>query len=115
MAYDQALAARIRAFLAETPLLTERKMFGGIGWMVGGHMAAGAHKDGKLMIRCAKADHPDWVSLPGALPMEQRGRAMSGWILVEPSAVADEEGLAAWLERGRGYAAGLPPKGKRPS
>lgn len=111
MAHDEALAARIRAFLSDTPRLTERKMFGGIGWMIGGHMAAGAHNDGRLMIRCAKADWTHWVEDPGAAPMVQRGRAMSGWILVQASSVALEDDLASWLERGRNYAAGLPPKG----
>ncbi len=110
MAYDKALAARIRTFFAGTPSLTEKKMFGGIGWMIGGHLAAGAHNDGTLMIRCAKADYDDWVQEPGAGPMVQRGRAMTGWILVEVGTVIADEALNAWLERGHGYAAGLPPK-----
>ncbi len=110
MPYDEQLAARIRTFFTDTSGLTEKKMFGGIGWMIGGHLAAGAHKDGTLMIRCAKDDWADWVEAPGAGPMVQRGRSMSGWILVQADSVATRDALESWLERGRAYAAGLPPK-----
>ncbi len=110
MPYDEVLAERVRSFYADTTGLTERKMFGGIGWMIGGHMAAGAHKDGRLMIRCAKDDWQDWVEDEGAGGMMRGGRAMSGWILIDAATVADEQGLELWLERGRGYASALPPK-----
>lgn len=113
MAYDEVMAERIRSFLAGTDLLTEKKMFGGIGWMVGGHMAAGAHSDGKLMIRCAKDDFVDYISEPGAGGMKRGSTLMTGWVLVEADAVADDAGLELWVGRGRDYAASLPPKPKK--
>lgn len=113
MPYDPQLAARIRALLADVPLLTEKKMFGGIGWMVGGHMATGAHMDGRLMIRCAKDDFVDYLSESGADGMKRGESYMSGWVLIDPEAVADDAGLERWVGRGRDYAASLPPKKKK--
>ena len=56
MAFDPQLADRVRSLLADADALTEKRMFGGIGWMIGGNMAAGAHNDGRLMIRCSTED-----------------------------------------------------------
>ncbi len=111
MAYDEALAERIRTFLEDTPGLVERKMFGGIGWMIGGHMAAGAHSDGKLMIRSSKEDFPTFIAEhPGVNGMKRGDTVMTGWILIEPEVVHDETAFVHWVGRGRDYAAGLPPK-----
>lgn len=112
MAYDPDLAARIRASLAGAPNLVEKAMFGGIGWTICAHMAAGAHNDGKLMIRCAKEDFEGLLAEPGAGGLMRGGKAMSGWILVEADAVADDDALDRWVGRGRDHAASLPPKRK---
>ena len=110
MAYDEVLADQIRTALADTPGLTEKKMFGGIGWMVGGHMAAGAHSDGRLMIRCAKADFESLTSEPGASPMMRGGKPLSGWVLVDAEVLDHGDAFARWIERGRAYAQSMPPK-----
>lgn len=112
MAYDEGLAERVRAHLAHLPGFTEKKMFGGIGFMLGGHLAAGAHNDARLMIRCSKDDHARFRAEPGCGGMERGGKEMAGWLLIDPDAVADDDELAKWVGRGRDYAGGLPPKKK---
>ena len=113
MPYDPKMAAQIRDLMAGTSGLVEQKMFGGIGWTVNGNMATGAHNDGQLMIRCAKEDFIDFLELPGANGMMRGGKAMTGWVLVEAATVADPSALAAWVDRGKTYAASLPPKKKK--
>ena len=110
MAYDTALAERIRDLLVGTPGLVEKKMFGGIGWTIYGHMATGCHNDGRLMIRCAKADFQDLLGEPGAGGMMRGGKPLTGWVLVDLDAVESDAALKVWVERGRDYASGLPPK-----
>ena len=112
MAYDEALADRLRDHLDDHPLFTEKKMFGGIGFMIGGHMAAGVHNDGRLMVRCSKADFDGLRAEPHGGCMERGGKPMSGWLLIDPGGFADDEGLAKWANVGRDYAGGLPPKKK---
>lgn len=114
MPYDPDLAARIRDHLQGTPLLVEKKMFGGIGWTIGGHMAAGAHNDGKLMIRCGKEDFVDFISEPGAGGMKRGTALLTGWVLVDSGSVADDGALHRWLDRGCAHAGGLPPKPPKP-
>ena len=110
MPYDNAMADRIRDLLADTPGLVEQKMFGGIGWTIGGHMAVGCHSDGKLMVRCSKDDFPAFMDADGADAMRRGGKPMSGWILVEPETVLSEDGMALWVGRGRDHATSMPPK-----
>ena len=110
MPYDPVLADRIRTLLAGTPGLVEKKMFGGIGWTIGGHMACGAHNDLRLMIRCSKEDFPIFLEEPGADAMRRGETAVTGWVLVDADAVAKDEDLARWVDRGREHAASLPPK-----
>ena len=85
-------------------------MFGGIGWMVNGNMAAGAHSDGRLMIRCSREDWEGFVSQPGAGAMLRGGKGMVGWVLVDPDAILDDQALGMWVARGRAFAESLPPK-----
>lgn len=113
MPYDPAMAEKIRSFLQGTEGLTERKMFGGIGFMIGGNMAAGAHSDGRLMVRCGPADYDDYTGEAGAQGLVQGGRTMTGWVLVDADAVADEAALQRWVTRGRDHAASLPVKKKK--
>jgi TfoX/Sxy family transcriptional regulator of competence genes len=108
MAYDPQLADRVRSLLADADALTEKKMFGGIGWTIGGTMAAGAHNDGRLMIRCSKEDFEQLLSEPGADGMKKGTRNLTGWLLIDSNAVADNRSLSRWVARGRAYAESLP-------
>ncbi len=110
MAYDEQLAARIRAALEGTDGLVEKKMFGGIGWTIHGNMATGAHNDGNMIIRCAKDQFEEIIARDGADAMRRGETKMTGWVVVDASAVADESSLQEWVEIGRAYAESLPPK-----
>lgn len=110
MAYDESLADRIRTLLEGAPLLTERKMFGGLGFMVGGNMAVAASSQGGILVRVDPEEGERLIATTAAHPMEMRGREMSGWLRVDGSDVATDEALAAWVERGASYAGSLPVK-----
>ncbi len=110
MAYDEGLAQRIREQIEGTPNLAEKKMFGGLGFMVGGHMAVSAYKGGDLMIHCGKEESAAYIREPGARPMERGGKAMKGWVIVSADAVEEDADLAKWVCRGRDYAMAQPPK-----
>jgi len=113
--YDERLAERLRAVLEGQQGLTEQRMFGGLAFMVGGHLAVGAGSSGDLIVRVAHDDVAGFLADAGVRPMEMRGRPMSGWLLVSRDAVATDEDLEAWVARGVSYAASLPPKpGKAP-
>lgn len=105
MPYDAALAARLRALLEGEPGFSEKKMFGGVGFMLHGHMAAGVMADGRILIRCAPSDTPRFSAEPGCSAMERGGKPMAGWLLVDP-----DRDLSAWAARGVAYARSLPPK-----
>jgi TfoX/Sxy family transcriptional regulator of competence genes len=110
VAYDEALADRIRELLAPREAVTERKMFGGIGFMVGGNMACGVSSSSELIVRLDPEDYDDGVAEPGARPFDMTGRPMKGWILVDPEVIASDEDLAGWVDAGADFAASLPPK-----
>ena len=110
MAYDEALAARIRQYTAGVPV-EEKKMFGGLAFLLGGHMAVAASGQGGLMVRVEPSETATLLKEPGAAPFEMGGRgAMAGWLRVSADAVADEEDLTRWVERGLSYAGSLPAK-----
>jgi TfoX/Sxy family transcriptional regulator of competence genes len=110
MAYDEALAGRIRALTEGEPVV-EKKMFGGLAFLVGGHMAVAASGQGGLLVRVEPAHTEALLHEPGAAPMEMGGRgAMAGWLRVDAEAVVDDEALAVWVQRGLDYAGSLPPK-----
>ena len=109
MAYDEELAERIRGLLPDVPV-TEQKMFGGLAFLVGGHMAVAASGKGGLMLRCDPADTARLQAEPGAAPFEMRGKPMDGWLRVSGDAVSDDSDLERWIAVGTSYAAGLPPK-----
>jgi TfoX/Sxy family transcriptional regulator of competence genes len=110
MAYDEALAARIREHAAGEPV-EEKKMFGGLAFLLGGHMAVAASGKGGLMVRVEPSQTASLLEEPGAAPFEMGGRgAMDGWLRVSADAVTDEDDLARWVERGLTYARSLPPK-----
>jgi hypothetical protein len=110
MAYDEDLADRIRELVQDEPSLTEQRMFGGLAFLVGGHMAVAASGKGGLMLRCAPEATEDLLNLPGAGPMEMRGKGARGWLRVDAHAVESDEALSTWVERGVSYARSLPPK-----
>jgi TfoX/Sxy family transcriptional regulator of competence genes len=109
MPYDAALAERIRLLLSGEPGLTEKKMFGGIGFMIGGNMACGPMADGRLLVRVAPDVSASLAERAHASLMEQRGKPMRGWVMVAPEGFAGAS-LAEWVEAGAGYARSLPPK-----
>jgi len=109
MAYDEELAGRIRELVAEEAGLEEKKMFGGLGFMVGGNMAVAASGQGGLLVRIDPAESGALVASTAAYPMEMRGRQMAGWLRVDSEHLTGNE-LAAWVERGVAYARSLAPK-----
>lgn len=108
MAYDSDLAARIRRIAG--PDAQEKKLFGGLGFLVGGNLAASAYKDGGLMIRCSADDWSAFVEEDGARPMLRKGKSVSGWVLVAADQVAADDELARWVQRGLAFAASQPAK-----
>jgi TfoX/Sxy family transcriptional regulator of competence genes len=110
MAYDEHLAARIRTLLGDRPDLIEKKMFGGLAFLLGGNMAIAASGQGGILVRVDPEESDALAATTPAEPMEMRGRSMAGWLRVDTTAVADDAALAEWVERGVGYAASLPPK-----
>lgn len=109
MAYDEELAERIRGLLPGVPV-TEQKMFGGLAFLVGGHMAVAASGKGGLMLRCDPADTERLVGEPGVTRFEMRGKEMDGWLRVTGDAVADDTELSRWIEVGTSYAGSLPAR-----
>jgi TfoX/Sxy family transcriptional regulator of competence genes len=110
MAYDEELGDRIRALLHDRPGLTEKKMFGGLGFMIGGNMAIAASGQGGILVRVDPEEADGLVATTAAEPMEMRGRHMSGWLRVDTGDVTEDGALSEWVERGTAYAASLPPK-----
>jgi TfoX/Sxy family transcriptional regulator of competence genes len=110
MAYDEDLANRIRELIAADPEVSEKRMFGGLAFLVGGNMAVAASGQGGLMVRVDPADTDTLVAKPHARPFEMRGRAMQGWLRVDPDGVRTRRQLERWVERGVAYARSLDPK-----
>ncbi|WP_426573798.1 TfoX/Sxy family protein [Aquihabitans sp. McL0605] len=110
MAYDEKLAERIRDLLVAEPNVTEKKMFGGLGFMVNGNMAVAPLSTGGLMVRIDPADSEALVARTNAEPMEMRGRRMTGWLAIDTANLGRRTQLAAWVDRGVTYAKSLPPK-----
>jgi TfoX/Sxy family transcriptional regulator of competence genes len=109
VAYDEDLAARIRALVAGQPDVTEQRMFGGLAFLVGGNMAVAASGQGGIMVRVDPAESGALVAETPATLFEMRGKAMAGWLRVAPEHLQDAE-LAQWVERGTAYAGSLPAK-----
>ncbi|MDQ6724725.1 MAG: TfoX/Sxy family protein [Actinomycetota bacterium] len=110
MAYDEALAARIRELLTADDDVSEMKMFGGLAFLVHGHMAAAASGQGGLMVRVDPAISDGLVAADAAHLVEMRGRPMQGWLRVEAEDVRTERQLARWVRLGTTYARSLPRK-----
>lgn len=110
MPYDEALADRIRDLISGEPLLTEQKMFGGLGFLLGGNMAIAASSKGGILVRVDPDEGERLIATTPAHPMEMRGREMSGWLRVDGADVATDDVLEEWVRRGASYAGSLPPK-----
>ena len=112
MAYDERLAEEVRERLlvASGGELTEKRMFGGLGFIVDGHLAVAASRTGGLLARIDPADADEVLAQEGVEPMEVRGRKMPGWVLVAADVLRDEESLDDWIERSLTFVATLPPK-----
>ena len=110
MAYDEDLAHRIRELVSAEAAFTEKKMFGGLAFLVGGNMAVAASGQGGLMVRVDPADTGALLAKPHARPFEMRGREMRGWLRVDPEGLRTKRQLAAWVTRGVAYAGSLPSK-----
>ncbi len=110
MAYDEDLANRIRELLGAERGLAEKKMFGGLAFLVAGNMAVAASGQGGLLARVDPAESEALCARPGAERMVMRGREMDGWLRIEAEAVRTKRQLEGWVRRGVDYARTLPPK-----
>lgn len=109
MVYDQGLVQRVREAMSELPGYVEKKMFGGIGFMLEGNMACGVIGDG-LIVRVGKEKYENALSRPHVDVFDISGRSMTGWVVVKPEGYQADQDLKAWVEQGVDYASSLPAK-----
>ena len=110
VAYDEELARRIREVIEGEPDLTEKKMFGGLGFLIGGNMAVAASGQGGLLIRVDPAESARLLSTTKARPMEMGERPVQGWLRVDPEDLRTKRQLVRWVQLGTKYARSLPAK-----
>jgi TfoX/Sxy family transcriptional regulator of competence genes len=111
MPVDQDFANRIREELAGVDGITEKAMFGGLGFLLRGNMAVGIMSTGDLMVRVGADGTDEALAKPQTRQFEMRGRTMSGWVIVDVDAVNTKRRLGPWVKRGVAFASSLPPKG----
>ena len=109
LAYDETLARRVREALADDPAITEKKMFGGIAFLLRGLMFVGV-TDTALMARVGKANHADSLRRKHVREMDFTGKPMQGYVFVDSPGIRTEAQLRFWLDRCRGFVLTLPPK-----
>jgi TfoX/Sxy family transcriptional regulator of competence genes len=109
MAYDEKLAGRIRAGLSHLAGLQEKKMFGGVGFLVHGNMACGVH-GGDLIVRVGPGKYQGVLQRPFTRPFDMTGKPMTGWITVEPKGCQADGDLTDWIGQGVDFAQSLPAK-----
>jgi TfoX/Sxy family transcriptional regulator of competence genes len=109
MAYDLKLAERVSQALDGIPGIVEKKMFGGVGYMITGNMACGVNKD-ELIVRVGPEKYQDALDQPHVSVFDMSGRPMSGWVTVSPAGYADERDLKRWVQMGVDFASTLPEK-----
>jgi TfoX/Sxy family transcriptional regulator of competence genes len=112
MAYDLGLAQRVREALGSRQGITERKMFGGLAFLVDGKMFVGV-QDSTLMARVGPQRHQDALAVPNVRPMDFTGRPMKGYVYVDPPGLADDKALEAWVHWCVDYAAALPARASK--
>lgn len=110
MAYDVELADRLRDLVEGEPGLSEKKMFGGLAFLVHGNMAVAAASTGGLLLRVDPARTDELMADPHAGPFEMHGRGAKGWLRIDPAGLDSDEDLQRWAEVGLAYATSLPPK-----
>jgi len=110
MAYDEVLARRVRDLVHDEPGLSEKRMFGGLAFLVGGNMAVSASDQGGLLLRVDPADTQSLTGHPHVRRFEMRGKEMDGWLRVDTEAVESDDELGRWVEIGLAYARSLPAK-----
>lgn len=109
MAYDEVLASRIRDLIGPDPELTEKKMFGGLAFLIRGHMAISASGQGGVLVHVDPELTGDLVTTTEATVAVMQGREMPGWLRVSADAVSTDDALSPWVEIGIGHARSLPP------
>jgi TfoX/Sxy family transcriptional regulator of competence genes len=110
MAYDEHLADRVREIVSASGEFSERKMFGGLAFMVAGHMAVAASREGGIMLRVDPAETDALLAKPFCRPFEMRGKPIDGWLRVDADGVATKRQLERWVMRGVTYARAQPPR-----
>ena len=110
MAYDEDLANRLRELILSEEGVTEKRMFGGLAFLINGNMAVSASGQGGLLLRVDPDETEALVSEPHARRFEMRGRAMDGWLRIDPEGVKTKRQLERWAARGVAYARSLPAK-----
>jgi hypothetical protein len=110
MAYDEVLAGRIRDLIGPDPELTEKKMFGGLAFLIRGHMAISASGQGGVLVHCHPDQSAELVATTAATVAVMQGREMPGWLRVSAEGCATDDDLSPWVEIGIGHARSLPPK-----
>jgi TfoX/Sxy family transcriptional regulator of competence genes len=110
VAYDEDLANRIRELVADEADLTEKKMFGGLAFLIGGNMSVSASGQGGLLLRVPPEETDALAAKPHAEPFVMRGREMQGWLRIDAEGVRTRAQLERWVRRGIDHARSLPPK-----
>jgi TfoX/Sxy family transcriptional regulator of competence genes len=110
VAYDEDLANRIRELVLSEPGVTEKRMFGGLAFLINGNMSVSASGQGGLLLRVDPAETDALLGKPHAHPFEMRGRLMQGWLRVDADGLATKRQLERWVARGTAYARSLPRK-----
>ena len=109
MAYDESLAARVTGILSHSADIAERRMFGGLAFMLAGNMCC-CVTDRGLMVRVGRDGYAEALAMPHAGPMDMTGRPMRGWVLVEPEGLISDDSLNGWVTQGVAFAGTLPAK-----
>jgi TfoX/Sxy family transcriptional regulator of competence genes len=110
MAFDERLAERVRELLVDEEGITEKRMFGGLGFLLNGNLAVSASGRGGLLVRIDPDEFDSLLAPPQVEMMEMRGRRMTGWLIVTSEAITTKSDLVSWGRRGLDYAASLPSK-----
>jgi TfoX/Sxy family transcriptional regulator of competence genes len=111
MAYDSELAKRIKAKMAGLPSLEEKKMFGGVGFLLNGNLACGVQKNA-MIVRVAPEKHAELLTRAHARPFDMTGRPMKGWLIVDAEGCKTDKQLSTWIKEGVDFALTLPKKKK---
>ncbi|QEL13284.1 TfoX/Sxy family protein [Limnoglobus roseus] len=110
MPYDEGLADRVRDCLGDRRDVTEKKMFGGLAFLLGGRLTVAVRRDASLLVRIAPDDVVDALQDPAATQFRMRGRTLRGWLMIDPDGIEEDEQLAEWVNRAAAFIESLPPK-----